>query len=84
MTSYRTQLILGQRKVTPNIALKLAIWNSGKTQTVIAQKTGIHESKLSQIVRGHRPPSDDEQRAIARVLRVPVNELFPTTTEASV
>lgn len=62
-----------------NSALKLAIWNSGRTQLSIAQEAGLHESRLSQIVRGHRPATTDEQEALARVLGLPRHELFPAT-----
>jgi DNA-binding transcriptional regulator YdaS (Cro superfamily) len=58
-----------------NIALKIAFL--GKRQVVIAKKLGIHESRLSQIVNGHREASLEEKRAIARELRQPIAHLFP-------
>lgn len=60
-----------------NLALKVAIIESRKSQTVIAAKAGIHESRFSKIVHGHLPASEDEQKTIARVLRRNVAELFP-------
>lgn len=63
--------------MAPNVALKLAIFGSGITQIRIAKQIGIHESRLSRIIRGHDEPSEAEKKAIARVLRRPVTELFP-------
>lgn len=60
-----------------NRALKMAIWDSGKPQIVVAEKAKIHETRLSKIVRGHIAPNDNERKALARVLRLPVDELFP-------
>jgi plasmid maintenance system antidote protein VapI len=60
-----------------NTALKLAIMTSPvRTQTVLAKKTGIHESRLSRIIQGHDDATDDEKIAIAKALRKPQTELF--------
>ena len=59
-----------------NAELKLAIFTSGRRQVDIAEKTGIHESRLSNIINGRAEPNDDEKKAIARVLRRPVEQLF--------
>jgi DNA-binding XRE family transcriptional regulator len=66
-----------------NIALKMAILNAGTTQVVVATKAEIHPSKFSNIIRGHIEPSDDEKRAIARVLRRPIQDLFGEERVAS-
>lgn len=63
--------------MAPNTALKSAIFSRGTTQTVVAQKTGIHESRLSRIIRGHDTASDEEKKAIAKSLNLPVNQVFP-------
>lgn len=63
--------------MTPNAALKLAIFNSGKRQIDIAEKAGMDETKLSKIIRGYRTASPEERSALARVLRKPIHELFP-------
>jgi transcriptional regulator with XRE-family HTH domain len=60
-----------------NTTLKSVIFDSGTTQLSVAQKTGIPESRLSKIVRGHVEASDVERKLIAKVLRKPVGELFP-------
>lgn len=57
--------------------LRLAMFNSGKKQIVIAKSAGIHESRLSKIANGHIVASDDEKRHLARVLRLSVDALFP-------
>jgi inorganic triphosphatase YgiF len=59
-----------------NLALKVAIVQSGKPQIVIASEAGIHESRLSKIVRGHLLANDDEQKALAKALRRARHELF--------
>jgi transcriptional regulator with XRE-family HTH domain len=59
-----------------NIALKVAIVESGLSQVDIAEAIDMHDTKLSFIVNGRREPSDAEQKAIARVLKRKVSELF--------
>lgn len=65
-----------------NTTLKMAILTSGQTQTDIAKRTDIHESRLSRIIRGHQDPNEDEKKRIARALRISVDELF-VSEEAS-
>jgi len=60
-----------------NIALKIAIVESGLSQVDIAEAAGIHETKMSSIVNGRRVPSDTEQKAIARLLKRKATDLFP-------
>lgn len=60
-----------------NLALKTAIWGSGKTQTVIAERIGVSESRLSRFLHGHTDLAEDEKRKLARVLRLPFESLFP-------
>lgn len=60
-----------------NTALKMAIFESPDTQTTVAKRAGLSESRLSRIIHGHSPePSDDEKKAIAKALRRKVQELF--------
>lgn len=66
-----------------NIALKIAIMESGLSQVDLAEATDIHESKLSYIVNGRREPSEAEQKAIARVLKRKASQLFPAEALAS-
>lgn len=65
--------------MAPNTALKSAIFQGGTTQLEICKKSRgvIDEPRMSRIVRGHVAPTDEEKRVIARVLRMPVNQLFP-------
>ena len=67
-----------------NLALKVALIESRKKQIDVAQRAGIHETKFSKIVNGYRVPSADEKRAIARILRRPIQELFPEDDPAVV
>lgn len=66
-----------------NTALKLAILTSGKTQTVIAKRAGMGDYRLSRIVRGHDEPYPGEKRRLAKVLRVPIRQLFPVPSDMS-
>lgn len=59
-----------------NTDLKMAIFRSGLTQTEIAKRTGIYESRLSRIVRGHQDANDDEKRVLAKALKVKTDQLF--------
>lgn len=63
--------------MAPNTTLKMVLFDNGITQLTIAQKTGIPESRVSKIVRGHIAASDTERKLIAKALRKPVAELFP-------
>lgn len=49
-----------------------------RTQIEIAHKARIHESKLSNIARGWRTATPDEQKRLAKVLGIPEEQLFPT------
>jgi hypothetical protein len=50
------------------LPLKIAILRSGRTQRAISLDTGIPETRLSQLVRGHVPPTPAERDALYRVL----------------
>lgn len=65
-----------------NIRLKLAFIEAGVTQQEIASETNIHFSRLSRIVRGWTPATDDEQKAIAKALRRQRADLFPDAVTA--
>lgn len=60
-----------------NIALKVAFMETGTRQIAAASKLGIDEPRLSKIVNGHVEATEDEKRAIAKLLRRPVQQLFP-------
>jgi transcriptional regulator with XRE-family HTH domain len=62
-----------------NLALKIAILESGKSQVDVAEAADIHETKMSNIVNGRREPSDAERRAIARILKRKPGDLFPSS-----
>lgn len=71
------------KRPTPNLALKLAIVESGVSQRVIAKRTRIPETKLSHFVRGRLVPTDKEIDRLARALNKPVDALFPILEQAS-
>lgn len=58
--------------------LERAIFDSHKKKIVIAKRAGIHQTRLSKILNGHVDATDDEQKALARVLRRPIADLFPS------
>lgn len=56
------------------LAVALAV--SDVTQRQIADRCGLTEDTVSRIVLGRRAPTDEQRKAIAKVLGVPVGELF--------
>ncbi len=65
-----------------NMALKIAIVKSRRTQVAIAEAAGLHDSYLSYIVHGHRKASEAQERAIARALKCKRSDLFPSSSDA--
>lgn len=51
-----------------NVALKIAIVESGLSQADVAARIEMHDTKLSMIVNGRRDASEVEQQEIVRVL----------------
>jgi plasmid maintenance system antidote protein VapI len=60
-----------------NVALKMAILESGKKQRRVAALARIHPTELSAIVRQRRSASKEQRERLARVLGRSQNELFP-------
>ena len=56
--------------------MKLAIFSSGRSQIAVAKLAGIHETRLSKIIRGHIEANAGERKALARILKRPVESLF--------
>lgn len=50
--------------------LKILLAEDGRTQTKIAELAGIDPTTLSKIVTGERPPTEDQVRALAKILQV--------------
>jgi hypothetical protein len=48
--------------------LKVAIWNSGRSQRVVGLDARIAESRMSELVRGMSDPTPAERDALTRVL----------------
>lgn len=70
------------KALIPNIALKVAIVQSGKSQRVLARVARIPETRLSHIVRGRIEPTDKERERISKALQRPADELFPMGSAA--
>ena len=47
------------------------------TQDELRQKVGIDQARISRIENGHIPPSRRERTALAQVLGIPEEVLFP-------
>lgn len=77
---YRNYSCVAAMTSTPQAHLRDAIFRSGRPQIEVARRAGIHESRLSKIVRGWLTPNEDEMAALAKVLRTTVEALFPTTS----
>lgn len=65
------------RKNTINLALKIAIIESRKTQRSVSVLTGIPEVRLSGLVRGKLLASPKERDTLSRVLQRQSSTLFP-------
>lgn len=72
-----------KKKNTMNIALKVAVVESRRTQRWVSLRTRIPEQRLSDIVQGRAPAATEcERKAIAKALRRDVADLFPSADEA--
>jgi len=54
---------------------KSLIYRSGKCQWEICRELCWPEAKLSRFVTGRRTPSEDDLKALARVLEISLEEL---------
>jgi hypothetical protein len=61
--------------------LKVAVVNSAKTQRYWARRAGMSDKKFSNLATGWARPTEWERRTLARLLSVPVEELFPTAPQ---
>ena len=63
--------------------LKVAILDSGLTQRQVSIATQIPETRLSAIVCLRADPTSEEKRALADLLRRPVESLFTAAREVA-
>lgn len=70
-------------KQSLNVALKTALFATGKQQQKIAKAARIAPQKLSHVLRGRRELDADERKRLARVLDRSEEELFPMAALAS-
>jgi len=61
-----------------NLALKVAIVESGQTQVAVSEAVGMDNTRLSTIIHGRRAATEAEQKALAKVLKRKRADLFPT------
>lgn len=63
-------------KTSLNVALKMALFATGKPQQDIAKKARINPQKLSHVIHGNRELDNDERERLSRVLGKSEAELF--------
>jgi len=61
-----------------NVALKTAVFATGKRQQRIAKLAGIDPQTLSRAIHGRRDLASDARARLARVLGKSEDELFPS------
>ena len=68
-----------------NKALRTAIVNREPflAQWKIARRIGVDDSKMSGFVHGRFEPTPKQKRALARVLRTTVEQIFPSSEAVS-
>lgn len=69
--------------LNPNIVLKSLLFGRGVTQRSLALDVGIHENRISNIIKGYVNPKEDEKKKIARVLDCQVDDIFPQIEQAT-
>ncbi len=63
-----------------NVALKMAIIEARFNQRQVSDRVHISEGRLSAIIHHRQTATDTEQRALAKLLKRPVDVLFPEVT----
>jgi len=59
-----------------NLALKIAILQTGKRQYEVAKELGWMDSKISRILNGSYTATEEEMKKIAILLNKSVEDLF--------
>jgi hypothetical protein len=62
--------------------LKLQLWKSGIRQNRLAQLVGMHETVLSRIINGFRPPDSEIRSRIAAALQSDEAWLFAADVDS--
>ncbi len=70
------------RKHHINVALKVAVVQSGRRQLAIARLAKINEVRFSKIICARVEATEDEMQRLAKVLDAPVDQLFPDAVSA--
>lgn len=61
-----------------NKALKIAIIEAETTQVEVAKRAGIAAPLFSKIVHEYEDATPDQKKAIAKILRCKVEDIFPS------
>ena len=59
-----------------NRILKMAVFDSGLKSFEAARKAGLRPATFSAIVNEHIPPTEKQKKAIAKVFKKRVSQLF--------
>jgi plasmid maintenance system antidote protein VapI len=71
------------QKRSPNVALKAAIFATGKKQQRIARLAHVTPQDLSHAIHGRRELTDAERARLAKVLGKSESDLFPSDEAVS-
>jgi len=63
-------------EVRPNIRLKTTLLRQGITQRNLAFGSNIHESRISNIIKGYEKATPEMEESIAKFLGAEIEELF--------
>ena len=66
------------KKPAPNVALKMALFATGRDQQDLAKRARVSPQKLSHVIHGRREFDAKERERLARVLGKSQDELFPS------
>ncbi len=65
-----------QKLTTRNVALKIAILETGRTQRATARRLRMCETRLSKLIAGQGIATERERRRLSQVTGKPESELF--------
>ena len=61
--------------------IKKHIRLSGLKQKHICEQIGVKQSALSHVIQNRRKPSQELIKSLSRILKVPVQDLFPNAKQ---
>ena len=63
--------------------IKQVIWDSGYRKNYIAEKLGVHPSHISMWIAENRKPNKARIRAMCKILKCKVADLFPKVEDGN-